>query len=79
MGEQWKLGEDLNNEDNILDGITFADIILAAHCNCKEITPAAIIQEFRDFLEIRMTDAEFLLANNMGEIIAEAKRGREVK
>lgn len=77
MGEQWKLGEDLNDKDNILDGITFADIILAAHCNCREITPAAIIQEFKDLLEIRMTDAEFLLENNIDEIIAEAKKGRE--
>ena len=35
MGEKWRLGEDLSVEDNMLDGITFADIILAVHHNCR--------------------------------------------
>lgn len=61
----------------MLDGITFDDIILAVHCNCKEITPEAVRKEFKDFLEMRMTDAEYLLDNNIDEIIAEARKGRE--
>lgn len=74
---KWKLGDDVSKNDNLLDGITFDDIILAVHCNCKEITPEAVRKEFKEFLEIRMTDTEFLLENNMDEIIAEAKKGRE--
>ena len=74
---KWRLGDDVGRNDSLLDGITFDDIILAAHCNCKEITPEEVRREFRELLEIRMADAEFLLENNMDEIIAEAKKGRE--
>ena len=52
MGEKWRLGEDLSVEDNMLDGITFADIILAVHHNCREITPEAIRKEVLDFVEM---------------------------
>ena len=76
---RWKLGDDVCKQDNLLDGITFDDIILAVHCNCKEITPEAVRKEFKEFLEMRMTDTEFLLENNIAEIIAEAKKGREVQ
>lgn len=75
----WKLGDDVSRHDSLLDGITFDDIILAVHCNCKEITPEAVRKEFKDFLEMRMTDTEYLLENNIGEIISEAKKGREVQ
>lgn len=74
---KWKLGDDLNGSDNLLDGITFGDLILAVHCNCRVITPEATRKEFEDFLELRMADTRYLLENNMNEIIAEAKKGRE--
>lgn len=73
----WKLGDDVSRHDSLLDCITFDDIILAVHCNCKEITPETVRKEFKDFLEMRMTDTEYLLENNIDEIIAEAKKGRE--
>lgn len=76
---KWKLGDDVCKQDNLLDDITFDDIILAVHCNCKEITPEAVRKEFKEFLEMRMADTEFLLENNIAEIIAEAKKGREVQ
>ena len=75
----WKLGDDVSRQDNLLDGITFDDIILAVHCNCKEITPEAVKREFDNFLKMRMVDTEYLLENNMDEIIMEAKKGREVQ
>nr|DAJ99380.1 MAG TPA: hypothetical protein [Caudoviricetes sp.] len=34
----WTLGDDLRPEDNLLDGITFDEIILTVHCNCRNIT-----------------------------------------
>lgn len=74
---KWKLGDDVSRHDSLLDGITFDDIILAVHCNCKEITPEVVRKEFKDFLEMRMTDTEYLLERNIDEIIAEAKKGRE--
>lgn len=35
---KWILGDDLAACDNLLDGITFDDVILAVHCNCRVIS-----------------------------------------
>ena len=76
MDREWKLGEDLSTYDNLLDGLTFDDLILAVHCNCRVITPAAVLKEFDNIMQSRMQDVKFLLDNNMKEIIAEARKGR---
>ncbi|MCI9505762.1 MAG: hypothetical protein HFF62_04110 [Oscillospiraceae bacterium] len=73
----WKLGEDLLTCDSLLDGLTFDDLILAVHCNCKEITREAVHTELNEILESRKQDLMFLLENNMEAIIEEAKKGRE--
>ena len=39
---KWKLGDDLSVEDNLLDEITFKELITTIHCNCKCITPENI-------------------------------------
>ena len=39
---KWKLGEDIDRHENLLDGISFDELILTAHCNCREITPEEI-------------------------------------
>ena len=41
MERNWLLGDDLAACDNLLDGITFDDIITQVHCNCRNITPDA--------------------------------------
>lgn len=74
--KQWKLGEDLSTYDNILDAITFDEVIMTVHCNCRKITREAVQREFKNILEIRMQDMEYLLNNNIDEIIAKAKEGR---
>ena len=74
--KHWKLGEDLFREDNLLDPVTFDDLILAVHCNCREITPEAVLAEARQIIEYRMQDYRFLLQKNIEEIMAEAKKGR---
>ena len=75
--KRWKLGDDVSAEDNILDGFTFRDLILAVHCNCENITPEAVRREAApEILEERMQDYRFLLRNNIEEIMAEAKKGR---
>lgn len=76
MERKWKLGDDLDRYDDLLYGITFDDLILAAHCNCRKITPEAVIREAREILDIRMQDYRFLLENNLDAIIEEAKKGR---
>ena len=74
--KRWRLGDDVSAEDNILDGFTFKDLILAVHCNCESITPDAVRREAAEILEERMQDYRFLLRNNIEEIMAEAKKGR---
>ena len=74
--KKWKLGDDVSADDNILDGFTFRDLILAVHCNCENITPEAVRREAAEILEERMQDYRFLLRNNIEEIMAEAKKGR---
>lgn len=76
MERKWKLGDDLDRYDDLLYGITFDDLILAVHCNCRKITPEAVLREAREILDIRMQDYIFLLENNLDAIIEEAKKGR---
>ena len=76
MEPKWKLGDDLSTADSLFDGITFDDLILAVHCNCKRITPAAVRATAKEIIEGRMTDFEYLLDNNMDEIMEAAMKGR---
>lgn len=74
---EWKLGVDLSTYDSLLDGLTFDDLILAVHCNCPEITRAAVHATLNEMLASRRQDMMYLLEKNMDAIIAEAKKGRE--
>lgn len=74
---EWKLGDDLVTGDNLLDGMTFDDLILTVHCNCRAITPESVRKELREMLESRKEDMMFLLEKNMDAIMAEARKGRE--
>ena len=58
---KWKLGEDLSTCDNLLDGMTFDDLILAVHCNCRDITPNAVRKELMEILSSRKQDMIYLL------------------
>lgn len=78
MERNWKLNDDLFPEDNILDPITFDDVILAVHCNCRELTRKEVVRTCREMLEQRLEDTKFLLKNNIDEIIQAAKIGREI-
>ena len=73
---QWKLNEDMHKSDCIFDPITFEDIILAAHCNEKVLDAKAIKRVAKEILESRLEDFEYLIQNNINEIIAEAAKGR---
>lgn len=77
MERKWMLGEDLSVNDNLLDGITFYDLILQVHCNCQEVTPQAIRKELEMTLSQRLEDMDFLLEKNMEKIMNEAMEGRE--
>ena len=74
---KWKLGEDMHIKDTILDPITFEDIILALHHNEQVINCRAIQNVINELMDIRMQDFDYIINNNINEIIAEAKKGRE--
>ena len=74
--KKWKLGADMFSTDDILDPITFDDVILAVKCNCKEITPEAVMRTYREILEIALEDADFIVENNVEEIAEAARKMR---
>lgn len=77
MEPKWRLGEDMVTSDNILDGVTFDDLILAAHCNCKVVSKAAVYSTLAEILSQRKQDMTYLVEKNMDVIIQKALEGRE--
>ena len=77
MDRAWKLGDDLIPSDNILDGFTFDDIILAVRCNCRTVDRAAVLKTAREIMEQRMEDYNYLLRNNLDAIVEIVKKQKE--
>lgn len=73
---KWRLGDDLITSDSLLDGITFDDVILQVHCNCRSITPQAVLREINDLVKQRLDDMRELLTRNIDIIMDEAGKGR---
>lgn len=71
-----KLNEDMHKSDCIFDPITFEDIITMVHHNARTINANAVKEAAKEILESRLQDFEYLIENNINEIIAEAKKGR---
>lgn len=75
--KHWRLGDDLNASDNLMDGITFGDIILQVHCNCRSISKQAVYKEVLSLVAMRLDDMNDLMERNIDIICEEAKKGRE--
>ena len=71
---KWILGDDLAACDNLLDGITFEDVILAVHCNCRVISRETVTKQFFEILEQRLLDMNELLNRNIDRIAEEARK-----
>ena len=76
-GRNWRLGDDLGADDNLMDEITFAEIILQVHCNCRTIDRASVKKEVLALVALRLGDMSDLLERNLDAICTEAKKGRE--
>lgn len=77
MERSWTLGDDIVTSDNLLDGVTFDDLILAVHCSSREVNRASVHAELRGILAGRKQDMNFLVEKNMDAIIRAAKKGRQ--
>lgn len=75
MEREWRIGDDLILSDNVLDGLTFNDLILAAH-HTSVVNPETVRKNLKDMLEGRLEDMWFLVEKNMDIIIQEAMKGR---
>lgn len=69
---KWKLGQDLITSDTILDSVTFDNLIhrLKFSYRKERINEYLVRREMQDIFDRRFKDMEFLLKNNMEEIIA---------
>lgn len=69
---KWKLGRDLITSDTILDSVTFDNLIhrLKFSYRKEHINEYLVRREMQDILDRQFKDMEFLLENNMKEIIA---------
>lgn len=76
MERKWRLDADLITSDSLLDGLTFDDLILAVHCNCRIINRASVHAELNEMLASRRQDMMFLLEQNIDVIMDKAKKGR---
>ena len=79
MERQWKLGEDVSEHDNLLDGITFNQLIVSLHSGSEKVTPAEVRKVVKDMLEIQLEDMWFLVDKIMDEIIIRAMKGRVIE
>ena len=75
--DNFKSGDDLSLCDNILDPVTFDDIVTAVRLNEKVVDKDAVLKTARELIDIRMRDFKFLLENNINEIIKDALFCRE--
>ncbi len=77
--KNWKLGCDMFIEDNMLDAITFDELIMTVRCNCRNINVESVRKTAMDIFDARREDFIFLLYNNMNEIIKEVKKQKGIK
>lgn len=75
MESNWRLGDDLITSDNLLDGITFDDVILALHTEPK-VNAASARRVLKEILEIQLQDMNFLFEKNLDIILSKAMEGR---
>lgn len=73
---KYKLGEDMHINDAIFPEITFEEIITALHCSEQVIDRKAIQRVISTIMDIRAQDFDYILNNNIAEIIAEVKKRR---
>ncbi|WP_245157127.1 hypothetical protein [Anaerovorax sp. IOR16] len=78
MDRNWKLGDDLNVCDNVLDNITFGDLILMAQ-NINPSSGRTLQSEFEELLQEKISEAREMFESNYEEIMSAAFPEEEQK
>jgi len=68
MDKEWKLGKDLYPNDNIMDDLTFDELITTIYCNEPIINEVTIQRVFNELIQSKIHDARDLLKINLAEI-----------
>ena len=63
----------ISEQDSILDGITFNDLITTLQCNEPVINRGVVISTFDEILGNQLIDARLVLEKHMDFILKEAK------
>lgn len=74
---KWKLGEDVSRQDSVLDGFTFEQLIISLRSGSKKVDEAEIRKVAKEMLDIQLEDMNYLIDNNINEIIEAVIEGRE--
>ena len=72
-----KLDEYFHEQDDLLRGLTFEDLITAVASNIpsERINPMTVNKQYQELLRMQMRDAEYELKRNMKQIIQAAIEG----
>lgn len=73
---KWKLGEDVSRQDSVLDGFTFEQLIISLRSGSEKVNENEVRKVAKEMLDIQLQDMNFLIENNMQEIINASLEGR---
>ena len=76
MDRKYKLGKDLFLGDNLLDNLTFDDMITVIKSNCTELTEEEARKELKEIIDTKMEDMKFLFERNLEEMLKIARKNR---
>lgn len=74
-----KLTDGYERDQNIIDPLSFADLLLEIDCNISEIDEEKIRSQFELDLKARISSAREILEANLKNITAQAKKERKEK
>ena len=71
------LSDGYNRDRNIIEPLSFADLLLEINCNLRDITPETVIQQFETDLKSRIEEAREIMRDNLQNVVDYAKAYRE--
>ena len=62
---------------DLIDGLTFDDLLLEVNCNCKVIDEESVTKQFEEDLQNRVRVAREIFEANKSNIVRKANKQRE--